>query len=135
MPSTSETTARCQISHRAGEGQRGRQCRSATAFAISVATRMRFCGIRSAATPPTSTARDQPRLAPVATSDRSAGPPPSCDHLPDDRHQPDAGAQQRHGDGQRQDAELGVRERLQRSRRPYGAHLTPPREPTLPRQR
>ena len=50
----------------------------ATALTASTVTRIRFCGIRSAATPPISTAPTRPTLAPVATRDRSAGPPPSA---------------------------------------------------------
>src|SRR5215207_6204300 len=44
---------------------------------ISTASRMRRCGMRSAATPPNSTAITRPRLEPTATNDRSMGVPPS----------------------------------------------------------
>src|SRR5688572_11819899 len=44
---------------------------------ISTVSRIRRCGMRSAATPPNSTAMTSPRLEPTATNDRSIGVPRS----------------------------------------------------------
>ena len=116
-PSTNESTAICHTSI-TPVAARTAATANARPRTISTAKRMRRCGMRSAATPPTSTASTSPRLDPTATYDRSIGEPPSSTtcHTAATSHAPaDSSDAARAADEQ---PVLARRERAERARQP-----------------